>query len=385
MGRKKNGNRGQVLVLFVGGLVALLGFASVGIDVGYMYTVRHELQRCADAGALAGASAFLNGDWTDPGIKEIAKARANQYAAKDPVATETLKSASGEITVDFPVANRVRVDTNRTINLFFARYFLGPTRNISAFSVARAAIANQNVVGLRPWAIPYPWDDVNGNGLYDPGETVHKDCPADVAGTPSASQYFCPGTRVILKIGTPQGNPDSPSGIPSIQQESGHYFALDYGASGAAGYRDAIQTDTTYRVSIGDSVPLETGNMVGPTIQGVDDLIRQDPSAVWNDAVNLPDSPLAQYSITNADGSPSDAWMSSPRVVRIPIYNPEDAPAMGKSAITVAGFAGFWVESIDHHLGTVIGRFINSKALGTPGDVTGSPTGPTLMVLQLVQ
>lgn len=383
--RRGNRNRGQVLVVFVGALTALIGFAAVGIDVGYLYTVRHELQRCADAGALAGASAFLNGDWNDSGIRYTATTRAQQFASMDRVASATLNPDGGEVTVGFPATGQVQVNANRTVNLFFARFFLGPTWNITAFSVAQASVANQNVRGLKPWAIPYPWDDVNGNGLYDPGETVHTDCPDEIVGTPAASQYFCPGTRVILKIGTPAGNPNNPSGIPSVQQEAGHYFALDYGASGAAGYRDAIQTDSTYAVSVGDSVPLETGNMVGPTIQGAEYLINQDRNAVWNDSANLPDSPLAQYSITCADGSASDAWMSSPRVVRIPIYDPAHAPEMGKSAITVAGFAGFWIESVDHHLGTVIGRFIKSKALGSPGTVTGTPTGPTLMVLRLVQ
>ncbi len=382
MERKRE--KGQVLVVFVGALTALIGFAAVGIDMGYLYSVRHELQRCTDSGALAGASAFLNGAWADTGVRVTADARARQYASMDPVAAASLNPA-GEVTVGFPATGRVQVNANRTVNLFFSRLFLGPNWNVTAFSVAEASVANQNVVGLKPWAIPYPWDDVNGNGLYDPGETVHTDCPDGITGTPAASQYFCPGSRVILKIGTPQGNPNNPEGIPSIQQEAGHYFALDYGASGAAGYRDAIQTDSTYAVSVGDSVPLETGNMVGPTIQGAEYLINQDRNAVWNESVNLPDSPLSQYSITSADGSASDAWMSSPRVVRIPIYDPSQAPEMGKTAITVAGFAGFWIESVDHHLGTVIGRFIKSKAIGSPGTITGSPTGPTLMVLRLVQ
>ena len=50
-------NKGQVLVLVALAIFVLLGLAALGIDAGYMYTVRHELQRSADAGALAGASA----------------------------------------------------------------------------------------------------------------------------------------------------------------------------------------------------------------------------------------------------------------------------------------------------------------------------------------
>jgi uncharacterized membrane protein len=57
----KQRNRGQILVLFVLALVVLIGMAALGVDVGYMYSVRHDLQRCADAGALAGASRFIPG------------------------------------------------------------------------------------------------------------------------------------------------------------------------------------------------------------------------------------------------------------------------------------------------------------------------------------
>ncbi|HEY7585738.1 MAG TPA: Tad domain-containing protein, partial [Candidatus Deferrimicrobiaceae bacterium] len=78
--------KGQVMVLFVAGLTALIGMSAVGIDVGYLYTVRHELQRSSDAGALAGASAFFDGPWSDPGIRALASTRAKDFSAKDTVA-----------------------------------------------------------------------------------------------------------------------------------------------------------------------------------------------------------------------------------------------------------------------------------------------------------
>ncbi len=60
------GNRGQVLMLVALMLVVLVGFAALGIDVAYMYSVRHELQRCADSGALAGASWFVDNSVPGP-------------------------------------------------------------------------------------------------------------------------------------------------------------------------------------------------------------------------------------------------------------------------------------------------------------------------------
>ena len=178
---RRTGNRGQVLLVFLGALLALLGVAALGIDVGYLYTVRHELQRCTDAGALAGASAFLSGNWSDGATRAVADGRARAFATKDKVAT-TILSAGSEIAVAFPAQDRVRVDATRNVNLFFARLFLGPTKTVTAYSIAEASVVDTNVTGLKPWGIPFPWEDTNGNDLFDPGETVHKDCPEGVAG-----------------------------------------------------------------------------------------------------------------------------------------------------------------------------------------------------------
>src|SRR5512140_2132427 len=369
---RRTGNRGQVLLVFLGGLLALLGVAALGIDMGYLYTVRHELQRCTDAGALAGAAAFLSGNWTDGATRAVADGRARVFAAKDKVAT-TILSAGSEVAVAFPGPDRIRVVATRTVNLFFARLFIGPTRTVTAYSIAEASVVNSNVIGLAPWAIPFPWEDTNGNDLFDPGEKVHRDCPEGIA---DPSRYFCPGTRVILKIGTPQNSPKNPSGLPSLQQEAGHFFALDFNASGAAGYRNEIQGESIYPVSRGDSLSLETGDMVGPTIQGTKDLIDADPNSQWNAAASLPESDL--YHVN--DGS----WMNSSRVIRIPVYDPSIALANGKTTMEVDGFAGFWIEGISHQ-GTIIGRFLPNRAFGQAGPVTGPTAGPVLKTLRLVE
>jgi hypothetical protein len=53
---------GQVLVIFVMGLVMLLTFASLAFDIGRFYSERRFLQNAADAGALAMANALIRGD-----------------------------------------------------------------------------------------------------------------------------------------------------------------------------------------------------------------------------------------------------------------------------------------------------------------------------------
>ena len=417
-------NRGQVLLIFLAGLLALLGITALGVDVGYMYTARHELQRCTDTGALAGASAFIQGSWSDPGVRALADSRARAFASKDKVATSTLAPAS-EVSVAFPAAERVRVQASRTVPLFFSRLFLGPTKTITAYSVAEASAAGSNVKGLKPWGIPFPWEDTTGNDEYDDGETVYRDCPpegyakaalsprtngtpatgggarpdsllarttkwlADTLTAPSAiachlpppppetpTSGFCVGTRVILKIGTPKNSPKNPSGIPSLQQESGHFFALALDGGGGSVYRDTIADGSRNPFGIGDAATLEPGNMVGPTRQGVNELITGDPTSRWNEAAGLPES--NQYRA--GDGS----WMNSPRVVRIPIYDPEVALNQGRSTMVIASFAGFWIESIGTQ-GTVIGRYVRLPASPEAGPASGQTSGPVLKTMRLVE
>lgn len=138
------GNRGQVLVLVALAFAVFLGFAALAVDVAYMYTVRNELQRCSDAGALAGASAFNEPafPWspipTDVGPQEAAR-RARDYASRDIVVTSPLDPAVGEVVVTFPpLDNQVQVTTLRNVGFFFAPIFGMRNKTISASAVARA-------------------------------------------------------------------------------------------------------------------------------------------------------------------------------------------------------------------------------------------------------
>lgn len=82
-GTSRSDQRGQVLVLFAGGLVALLLVAALAFDVGSMLVQRRDEQNAADAAALAGARFVLS----DPVAAEAAAreiARINGYEDADP-------------------------------------------------------------------------------------------------------------------------------------------------------------------------------------------------------------------------------------------------------------------------------------------------------------
>ncbi len=65
-------DEGQALVLTALALVVLLLMAGLGVDVGYLRYQKQQLQKAADAGALAGASAYAyNGDWHAAAVADI--------------------------------------------------------------------------------------------------------------------------------------------------------------------------------------------------------------------------------------------------------------------------------------------------------------------------
>lgn len=57
----RRSERGQSLVLLALAMIGMLGFAGLAIDGGILFTDRRQAQNAADAAALAGALAYLNG------------------------------------------------------------------------------------------------------------------------------------------------------------------------------------------------------------------------------------------------------------------------------------------------------------------------------------
>src|SRR5512135_3086556 len=63
-------DEGQALVLTALALVILMLMAGLGVDVGYLRYQKQQMQKAADAGAIAGASALI---YASPNWKTAAK------------------------------------------------------------------------------------------------------------------------------------------------------------------------------------------------------------------------------------------------------------------------------------------------------------------------
>src|SRR6266705_4315005 len=81
---RRPAERGQTIVLVAVALVSLLGMAALAIDVTTLYVARGELQRAADAAALAGAKAFVDSGVTtnpsSPTLQNMATTMAGDFA-----------------------------------------------------------------------------------------------------------------------------------------------------------------------------------------------------------------------------------------------------------------------------------------------------------------
>lgn len=75
--------RGAAIAYVAVSSTVLIGFSALSIDLGRMYMARTELQRCADAAAMAGASAYTVASLLSPNID------ATHYAVATPRCQET--------------------------------------------------------------------------------------------------------------------------------------------------------------------------------------------------------------------------------------------------------------------------------------------------------
>ncbi len=219
--------------------------------------------------------------------------------------------------VTFPVGptgnNRVQVTVRRTaqrnnaVRTLIGPFFGVPTVDIMAVATAEASPANAATC-VMPFTIPDKWEEHqtgtwdpddefdlfagNGSALGNPDVYIPPGQPGTTGYSPTTDR----GVRLVLKANNQ--NKTAPS----------FYNPWDLpGSTGADDYRENIATCNTNIVAIGDPMNTEPGNMVGPTAQGTQDLIGQDPNAYWDTGCNC------------VRGS---SFGRSPRIAMVPVYDP---------------------------------------------------------------
>jgi len=108
------GERGQVLVLFAGGVTALLIIAALAFDAGMMLVERRDEQNAADAAALAGARHVLT-DTTaaETAARQIALANGYDDADSDEVVNVFIPPIHGNPSYRLPGFIEVQIEATR--------------------------------------------------------------------------------------------------------------------------------------------------------------------------------------------------------------------------------------------------------------------------------
>ena len=356
----RNGEKGATLVFVAIAALVLLGCAALAIDAGILYTARNQCQNAADSGALACAGRLMAFATMNPGAANQARNEGVAFANQNKVLSTAVAINNGDVTVDLAL-KRCRVCVPRTqargnpVPTYFARIWRSSV-DVSACASAEVNIGN-TASCMKPWALPDAFVDANGNGAYDTGEYYEKGV------TSYGTNYRNNGYDVGVQLTVKQANPNAAIA-------PGQFFPIDLPIpnspdTGGDRYRDNISTCNSLPVSIGDLLYTENGNMIGPTKQGVQDLMDQDPSAIW-DAANK----VITGSNYGATGSP--------RIIRIPFFDPRNPPTSGKTTVEVTNIASLFLEGIDGN-GTVHARIIPA----TGGNQGTSPGG--LQFVRLVE
>jgi hypothetical protein len=423
--------RGATIALVAVSLTALMGMGALAVDLSMLMKARGEAQRAADASALAGASAFLAQKPFD--AVDSARTRAILQAGKNYVngrMVDTLGQASTVtgtryvttsnelVVVVLPDSEKVRAIIRRTdIPTLFGRVlgFAG-----IAVSAKAAAEATNSGAGkcVKPFAIPDMWhdvdDDLNTNRLKDIGQgqgnNQGEDWEYDTGagdsyvpyGSPTGTQtglgsswrnnYTNDGTRYWDDYGRPFMLKTS---TPHLTVKSGFFYPWrPEGDRGGNDYRWNIANCNPTEVHLNTDVDYdstsyddESGNMIGPTKQGMMDLIAKDSLACWADA---PDQNHVGYSRgmvmrrARKNGPCNVAypdWESSPRVAMVPLFDPTQAAINGNMTLRFNNLALIFIEEQLNGKAAVMGRFLYF-ARGTEEDTN---QGSLVKKLRLVE
>ena len=356
--------RGAVLVHVAIALIGLMAFSTFVIDYGVMWTARRQAQNSADAAALAGAISLAFVDFDD-------QAQARQ-SALDVAVLNNIWGTDPDITpadVTFPVCppgspgegtnSCIRVDVFRNqraggnpLPVFFGRLVGVPNQGVQATATAGALFGNSTDC-VKPFAIADRWDEFrndqgpegwsetdtferyerDGETLLSPADAYDQDGgfnPQSV--TLGGGDY---GRYIKLKAGNPSD---------AIAPGLFHPVVINpIEGPGGANYRDNIATCDPTLIGPGTALDAEPGNMIGPTRQGMRDLIALDPYADWDPSLNDGRGGIRGGCMANG------SCALSPRLVAIPVYNPDayDAGrASGRIVFDIVKVIGFFIDEI---------------------------------------
>jgi Flp pilus assembly protein TadG len=397
-GRQSDGGseRGAILIMVVVAMVALLAFGAFVVDYGVMWASRGQIQTAADAGALAGAIALA---WDSPTDFNGAKAKAGAVARANNVWGTAPAVTAADVT--FPACppgapglpdTCVKVDAFRnqargnSLPMYFGNLVGVTAQGVRATATAQVFVGDESDC-VKPFAIPDKWqevypvakgwaptDEYNLTKPTNPNKGAPLATP-DIYTAPSQNStgtgFSLPGDlglALTLKNGSPGD---------SIQPGWFYPIRVKPTDSGGTDYRNNIMNCNSRKIEPGTQLEPENGNMVGPTKQGMQDLIAQDPSAHWD---------VATKKVIGGCMA-AGTCARSPRLGAVAVFNPESystTKTNGNTMVTVTNILGFWLESINNN-GDVLGYFCYYPTTASGGNSTLTASSSFLRSVILVR
>lgn len=354
-------------------MVAILGMTALAVDTGMLFTARSEAQRAADAAALAGAGALI----TQPQNAARAHAVATTYGEQNLVREELVQMEPEDIAVDLAqgrVTAVVRREASRgnAVATWFAQVFGTTEINVNARAVAEVQDAGQARC-VKPFAIPDRFDDVDGDGVFDPEDNYDPHVHGYGSDWRNAGN---PGYDALGYTNDIGRAVSIKQGGPTYHQPS-WYYAWDMPTveggptTGAFRYRWNIGNCNPNIITLGEEYMVENGNMQGPTRQGTEDLMALDGGAYWDGFAN------------HVGGSNhGNDWEGSARIIVIPVFDPSREFEPGKKPIKFTNFVGVFVQSVT---GNGNNQHINGFILPASGLASSGATGPGAKAIRLIE
>lgn len=272
-------NEGNVSILFCVMITVILGFAAFTVDIGNVYIERVKLSNAIDAAALA-ASLEL------PDNRDKARTVASDYLQKNNVNPNLT-------TIIFGADNKsIQIQGSKNVKHIFAQIIGINSSNINSKTKAIIAPAKAVYGGLRPVAV-------------------------------EAFEYTY-GDVVTLKQGAGDGY-------------HGNYNPVQLGGSGASVFEQNAIYGYKGKISIGDYIDTEPGNMAGAS------------------------SDIQRY-IATESSTFNSFTRNSIRLWTIPLV--DTLLVNGQKSVQVVGFGMFYVEDANNKAGKLefTGRFVKYVA-----------------------
>lgn len=404
----------MILVAFM--LVALLGAASLALDLGMLYVARSQAQQAADAAALAGADALANSGCITAaygcvagGAQETqASLQAETVGAQNYVMGQAADIRNSDVSFQYP--NPEEPEITVTVQRTVARGNAVPTLMARVFGVdavnvvARATAEAYNPTGgtvpvgygcVAPFLVP----NCDPDHLNIPGGNVNTSCDDGQGGAgyfidQSTGQLVNPGP---YSQGGVIGEPwqlhstASPSQWYLVAYNTNLATEISQGngnGQSASLLRQYISECAPQPVSCGTTVNTFNGKSIGPTDQGTDARINASSDGLDNgqDAINTSVGP--PFPITGGANNPNQSLVGqtyygpSPSEVLVPVYDGHQLNPGGDTA-TVVGFMQLFIQDATHQgtddlIDTIVLNVVACASGGGNGNGTGGSTVPAI-------